>query len=101
MNPDDNMDIDENTSNETQETMDIEHPVGSQDMFANSDDENEKTMPKKKINVLNDREKSEKRIMKNLNETLSLLQKSSTKDAMEQRKIIASAVFDHRLIAIK
>ena len=34
--------------------------------------------------------------MKNLNETLSLLQKSSTKDAMEQRKIIASAVFDHR-----
>ena len=55
----------------------------------------ESSVFKKKINALSDQQKSEKRLLKNLNSTLSLLQESSTKTALEQRKIIAGAVYDH------
>ena len=50
---------------------------------------------KKKINTLSDQQKSEKRMLKNLNSTLSLLRDSSTKTALEHRKIITGAVYDH------
>ena len=51
---------------------------------------------KRKMDHLPDKEKSEKRILKNINETLCLLKDAGTREAMEQRKIITGAVYDHR-----
>ena len=55
----------------------------------------ESSVFKKKINKLNDQQKSEKRLLKNINTTLSLLQENPTKTAIEERKVIASAAYDH------
>ena len=49
---------------------------------------------KQRLNHLSHHERSEKRIFKNVNDTLSILKQSGTPEALEHRKIIASAVYD-------
>ena len=49
---------------------------------------------KEKMEHLPNQERSEKRIIKNINETLNLLKESGTTEAMKQRKIITSAIYD-------
>ena len=51
---------------------------------------------KKRIRNLNNSERSEKRMLKNINETLNLLKESDTHEAMVERKIITSAVYDSK-----
>ena len=51
---------------------------------------------KKKIENLPNSERSEKRILKNVNETLKLLREAGTPEANEQRRIITSAIYDPR-----
>ena len=51
---------------------------------------------KVKLENMPNSKKSEKRILKNVTETLRLLRESGTHEANEQRKIITSAMFDPR-----
>ena len=51
---------------------------------------------KMKLENLPNSKKSEKRILKNVNETLRLLRESGTHEANEQRKVITSALYDAR-----
>ena len=51
---------------------------------------------KLKLDTMPNSKKSEKRILKNLNETLDLLRESETPEAKQQRKIITSAMYDPR-----
>ena len=50
---------------------------------------------KKKVNIVTDLEKSEIRMLKNINATLSILQESSTKESLQQKKNIPSSFYDH------
>ena len=51
---------------------------------------------KKRLEHLPKHERSERRVLKNINETLSLLQQSGTSESLNHRKIITSAVYDPR-----
>jgi hypothetical protein len=51
---------------------------------------------KSKIDHLPNQVRSEKRVLKNINETLNLLKEAGTSEALEQRKIIVGAIYDSR-----
>ena len=52
-------------------------------------------MFRKKINILTDQEKSGKRLLKNINATLGLLQEGNTKETKKERKVLAAPTNYH------
>ena len=50
---------------------------------------------RKRINILTDQEKSGKRLLKNINATLGLLQEGNTKETKKERKVLAASTYDH------